>query len=125
MKGLLLLFYQIYAAGARESEKTFNPDITEVKAVVNGIPNKVYSQGMKTRDMWNEVFRRFGQENSLINATGFYAGDKFALFINLRSMRENNLHGSGLRLANTKGIQLTIKRSASGSGNVKCHIFIL
>ena len=34
MKGLL--FYERYAAGARDSEKTFNPDITEVKVIVNG-----------------------------------------------------------------------------------------
>ena len=39
MKGLLLLFYEGYAGGARDSEKTFNPDITEVKVTVNGIPN--------------------------------------------------------------------------------------
>ena len=41
MKGLLLLFYEGYAGGARDSEKTFNPDITEVKVTVNGIPNKI------------------------------------------------------------------------------------
>lgn len=40
MKGLiLLLFYEPYEGGTRDSEKTFNPDITEVKVVVNGIPN--------------------------------------------------------------------------------------
>ena len=88
MKGLLLLFYKPYAVGARDSEKTFNPDITEVKVVVNG--------------------------------------DRFALFIDLRSVKENNLHGSGLRLVNTKeGVHLTIKRNTSRSGNAKCHIFIL
>ena len=37
MKGLLLLFYEPYAEGARDS------DITQVKVTVNGIPNKVYS----------------------------------------------------------------------------------
>ena len=126
MKGLLLLFYEGYAGGARDSEKTFNPDITEVKVVVNGIPNKIFSQGMKTRDFWEEIFRRFGKENSSLDATDFYAGDRFALFVDLRSMKENNLHGSGLRLVNTKeGVQLSIKRNTSGSGNVKCYIFIL
>ena len=126
MKGLLLLFYEQYIPGARDSEKTFNPNIKEVKVVVNGIPNKVYSQGMKTRDMFEEVFRRFGKENSSMNATEFYAGDKFVLFIDLRSMKDNEFHGSGLRLVNTKeGVQLTINRTATGSGNVKCHIFIL
>ena len=126
MKGFLLLFYEGYVGGARDSEKTFNPDITEVKVTVNGIPNKIYSQGMKTRDFWEEIFRRFGKENSSLDATDFYAGDRFALFIDLRSMKENNLHGSGLRLVNTKeGIQLSIKRNTSGSGNAKFNIFIL
>ena len=52
MKGLLLLFYEPCAGGARDREKTFNPDITEVKVVVNRIPDKVNSQGMKTGDLW-------------------------------------------------------------------------
>lgn len=61
LKGLLLLFYEGYAAGARDSEKTFNPEITDVKVVVNGVPNKVYSQGVKPADLWEEVYRKFGQ----------------------------------------------------------------
>ena len=61
-----------------------------------------------------------------MNATEFFAGDKFALFIDLRSMKDNDLHGSGMRLVNTKdGVHLSISRTASGSGNAKCHIFIL
>ena len=88
MKGLLLLFYETYTAGTRNSEKTFNPNITDVKLTVDGIPNKIYSQGMQARDMWEEVFRRFGKENSAMNATDFYAGVRFGLFIDLRSMRE-------------------------------------
>ena len=56
----LFFFYEPYVAGARDSKKEFNPDITEVKVIVDGIPNKVYSQGIETRDMWEEVFRRFG-----------------------------------------------------------------
>ena len=48
-----------------------------------------------------------GKENSAMNATDFSAGDRFALFMDLRSMRDNDLHGSGLRLVNTKrGVQL-------------------
>ena len=66
--GDFIFFYKPYVAGARDSEKTFNPDITEVKVIVSGIPNKNYSQGMKIGDMWEEVFRRFGKENSAMNA---------------------------------------------------------
>lgn len=61
-----------------------------------------------------------------MNVTDFYGGDGFALFVDLRSMGENQLHGSGLRLVNTKdGVQVTINRTMSGSRNVKRHIFIL
>ena len=38
----------------------------------------------KWRQVWKEVLRRFEKENSAINATDFYAGDRFALFIDLR-----------------------------------------
>ena len=103
MEGLVPLFNEAYVAGAHDSEKTFNPDVTEVKVIVNGIPNKVHSLGMKTKKLWEEVFRRFGREKSAMNATDFYARDRFTLFIDLRSMRDNDLHGSGSRLVNTKG----------------------
>ena len=62
----------------------------------------------------------------MVNATDLNAGDRFALFIDLRSMRDYGLHEIGLRLDNTKeGVQLAVNRKASGSGNVKCYIFIL
>ena len=119
---VLLLFYEPYVAGA---ENAFSPDITEVNVVVSAIPSKAYSQGIKTRDIWDEVFRIFGMDNTAMNATEFNARERFALFIDLRSMREND-HGSGLGLINTKeGVQLAINRKSSGSGNDKRHIFIL
>ena len=74
-----LLFYKPYVAGAEYSEKTFNPNITEMKAVVDRILNRVYSQEMGTRNIWEEVLRRFGKENSTMNATDFYAGYRFSL----------------------------------------------
>ena len=51
MQGLPLLLEEPHVAGVRDSEKTFSPDITEVKVIVSGVAKKVYSQGMKTRDM--------------------------------------------------------------------------
>ena len=66
------------------------------------------------------VFRRFGKENSAINTTDFYAGNRFALFIDLRSMRDKDLHGSGLRLVNKKKLssELTGKHRVQGMLNV-------
>lgn len=82
-----------------------NLDVTEVNMVVNGIPNKVFSQGTKGRDLCKEELRR-------------------KTVLSLGSMKDSDLHDSGLRLVNTKeGVQLN--RKGSVSGNVKCHIFIL
>ena len=71
---------------------------------------------MKTRDMREEVFWRFEKENSAMNAADSYAGDRFGFFIDLRSMRDIDLNGSGLRLVNTKeGVRLAINRKRSGN----------
>ena len=103
MKGLLLLFYEGYAGGARDSEKTFNPDITEVKVTVNGIPNKIYSQGMKTRDFWEEIFRRFGKENSSLDATDFYTGDTVP---DRRNLTENAVLNAFLKRSNSRSLPI-------------------
>jgi hypothetical protein len=50
-------------------------------------------------------------ENSHIDAVSYYTDDKYALWIDLRSTEDNGMHGSGLRLVNTKdGVQLAITR---------------
>ena len=102
MKGILLLFYQPYTAGTRDSEKTLNADINEIKVDINGIPNMLFSQGMKKEDLWKGTWNIFGKENFSMTETKFYAGERYGVFIDLRSMSDNNLHGSALRLINTK-----------------------
>ena len=59
LKGILLLFINPYNAGERKSENYFNPDITKVKVIVNGVPNRVYNEGISGSDMWNELTRYF------------------------------------------------------------------
>ena len=58
--------------------------------------------------------------------TKFYNGDKFGLVIDMRSMTDQDMHGSGTRIVNTTdGVQLEIERKAEGSGNVNCHVFVV
>ena len=57
LKGILLLFINPYNPGARDSENYFNPDITKVTVTVNGVPNRVYNDGISGKDMWNEITR--------------------------------------------------------------------
>ena len=140
LKGILLLFINPYVAGARDTEHYFNPDITKVKVTVNGVPNRVYNEGISGTDMWNELTRYFnprghtrtrgshtpngGRPN--MNLTKYLTGNKFGLWIDLRSMADTTLHGNGQRLVNTQdGVQLEIERTASGSGNTNCHVFTI
>ena len=130
LKGILLLFIEPYAAGARDSEKYFNPDITKVNVTINGSPNRVYNNGIDGSDMWNEISRLFNPHGdgsrSNMNLTKYLTGNKFGLLIDLRPMADTTLHGNGQRLVNTKdGVHLEIERTTSGSGNVHCHIFTI
>ena len=129
MKGLLLLFVEPYTAGARDSEKYIFPDIKKISVTIKGLPNMLYNNGIESQDIWTEVSRFFMKEKHKpqhMNMQKFYTDDKFGLLIDLRSMASQEMHGSSTRLANTTdGIQLEIERSATGSGDVNCHIFII
>ena len=129
LKGILLLFVEPYVAGARQSETYLNPDLTKVSVTVNGSPNRLYNNGLEGIDVWEEVKRFFLKaENKTqhMNATKFYTENKFGLMIDLRSMADHSMHGSGTRLVNTKnGVQLELERNKSGSGNVNCHIYVI
>ena len=127
LKGILLLFINPYTAGLRDSESYFNPDITKVKVTVNGVPNRVYNEGISGKDMWNELIRHFNpQRGGWPNMTlaNYLTANKFGLWIDLRSMADTTMHGNGQRLVDTQnGVQLEIERTASGSGTTNCYIF--
>ncbi|KAL9955119.1 hypothetical protein ACROYT_G036405 [Oculina patagonica] len=123
MKGILLLFIEQYNKGARSSEKYINPDLTKVSITVNGSPNMLYNNGIEGMDIWGEVKRFYMKEKNKtqhMTLQKFYTEDKFGLLIDLRSMADHSMHGSGTRLVNTKdGVQLELERKASGSGKSK------
>ena len=129
LKGILLLFINPYAPGARDSESYFNPDITKVKVTVNGSPDRVYNKGISGTDMWKEITRYFNPHSRgwpNMTLSKYLTANKFGLWIDLRSMADTALHGNGQRLVNTQdGVQLEIERKASGSGNTNCHIFTI
>ena len=129
LKGILILFISPYTEGNRDSEYFFNPDITNVKVTVNGVPNRVYNEGISGSDMWEELTRHFKPStNGRPNMTlvKYLTDNKFGLWIDLRSMADTTMHGNGQRLVNTQdGVQLEIKRKTSGSGNLYCHIFTI
>ena len=115
LKGILLLIVEPYTAGARDC------------ITINSSPNRIYSEGISSKDIWEEVNRFFTKPRNKtehMNLTKFYTGVKFGLLIYLRSMPDQTMHGSGTHLVNTKdGVHLEIERNGSGSRNVNCHVF--
>ena len=125
MTGLLFLFTVLFTVGTRDSEKFVNPDITSVKIDIDGVPNMLYSQGMIPTDQYESILQRFTGD-TLVKEKDFYTNDKFALWIDLRTHSDNNIHGSGLALRDTRdGMKLEIRRATGGSGTITCHMFIV
>ena len=93
---------------------------------VNGVPNKVYSQGLDPAAIYGEVTRRF---QDFVSPTDFFK-DKYALWVDMRTSDDNNIHGQGLKLVSTQdGVTLEIKRTknndAQATDKINCHIFVV
>jgi len=126
LKALLLLFV---STGARDSEKFIFPNLTKVSVTVNSSPNMLYNNAIEGKDMWEEARNLFLKEKNKtehMDVTKFYTGDRFGLVIDMRTMADQNMHGSGKRIVNSRdGVQLEIERKTEGSGDVKCNVFVI
>ena len=132
IKGILLLFVKDYADGARDSEKFENPNISKVKITIEGLTNKLYPEGMRLLDHWEEIKKHFMTEDMKKTQDCYmdiekYYGDEnhYGLWLDLRTTEDNTLHGSGKPLQNTKdGIQLSMTKDGT-KGPYKMYIFIV
>jgi len=109
----LLLFVEPYTVGDRDSEKFIFPDLMKVSITVNGSPNMLFNDGIEGKDMWEEAHHFFVKEENKtehMNVTKFYTSDKFGPVIDMRSMADQLMHGSGKCIVNsTDGVQLEIE----------------
>ena len=115
----------------------FNPKITKVEVTVEGVPNELYAQNMEYRHQHDEIFKHFGEgrlkeagaiqkvlQLHSVNITSYYT-DKYALWLDFRTIEDNKLHGSGRRLENTsEGIRLQITKEAGSAGKLSCYLYI-
>ena len=127
MSGILLLFNDPITEGARDSEKFVNPAMLTVSVNVNGMPNKLYSKSMQTTDFYESMMKRMEPlGGDIIYPSNFYAGDRFGLWIDLRTFPDGEIHGGGFTLDSTSdGVKLGIRRKAGGTGKVTCYIYIV
>ena len=139
LKGVLLIFTQERSATkfARDTEEFYNPMITKVEITVEGVPNELYAQNMEYRHQFDEILKHFAEgrlkeagaiQKDLqlhnVDIASYYT-DKYALWLDFRTIDDNKLHGSGRRLENTsEGIRLQITKKAEAAGKLSCYLYI-
>ena len=76
-----------------DTEEFFNPKITKVKVIVEGVPNELYAQNMEYRHQYDEIVKCFAEgrlkeagaiQKDLqlhnVNIASYYT-DKYALWL--------------------------------------------
>ena len=122
---------------SRDTEEFFNPKITKVEVTVEGVPNELYAQNLEYRHKYDEIVNHFAEgrlkeagaiqkDLQLHNVNiASYCTDKYALWLDFRTIDDNKLHGSGRRLENTsEGICLQITKEAGSAGKLSCYLCI-
>ena len=140
LKGVLLIFTKERSATKfnQDTEEFFNPKIMKVKVTVEGVPNELYAQNVEYRHQSNEILKHFAEgwlkeagaiQKDLqlhnVNIALCYT-DKYAFWLDFRTIDDNKLHGSGRRLENTsEGIRLQITKKAGEDVKLACYLYIL
>lgn len=140
MKGVLLLFKDSETAFARDTEAFYNPKITKVEVTIEGVPNQLFAQGMRTYQQWDETRKLFAAGIKRHPETGAVTRDlhladvslgeflttKYALWLDLRTTDDGQLHGSGRRVENaSEGITLQIAKKAETAGVLNIYLYVI
>ena len=139
LKGILVLFEgeQPYA---RDTSKFYNPKIQKVSVIVEGMPNQLYTQGMKSFEQYDEIYKYFAEGKQKDNnpnevqkhlqlhnvSVGEYLTDRYALWLDFRTTDENSLQGTCRRIENVlEGIMLQIEKKAETAGPLNAYIYLI
>ena len=135
LKGILVLFEE-EKPYVRETSKYYNLKIEKVSVTIEGKPNKLYSQEMRSFEQYDEA-RKYFAEGRLANevqaqlqlydlSVGEYLVNKYALWLDFRTIDENELHGTGRQIGNTSGgITIQIEKKAETAGALKAYIYLI
>ena len=107
---------------------------------MEGKPNQLYPQGMRSFEQYDEICKYFTegkQSNNDANeiqkhlqlydlSLGEYLVNKYALWLDVRTIDENELHGTGGRIENaSEGITLQIEKKAESAGALNAYIYLI
>ena len=138
-KGILVLFEE-ERSYTRDRSKFYNPKIQKVSVIVGGKPNQLYAQGMRSLEQYDETRKYLAEGRQRDNdaneiqkhlqlynlSLGEYLTDRYALWLDFRTIDENELHGTGRRIENaSEGITLQIEKKAESAGAVNTYIYLI
>ena len=104
LKGILVLF-ENESDYNRDTSRFYNPNIQKVSTIIEGKPNQLFSQGMQPHEQYDEIRKYFaGHDLKDVNAsevekilhlsavnTGDYLTKSYGLWLDFRTIDENNL----------------------------------
>ena len=144
MKGILMLFENVAAHQpfARNTQAFYNPKITKVEIIIEGISNQLYSQWMRAYQMWDEAKKYFAaspgskrhpevgtvaKDLAMADVNlGEFLNSKYTLWLDLRTSDDDRLHGSGRRKGNaSEGITIQITKKAEAAGALNIYLFVV
>ena len=139
LKGILVLFEEEQSY-TRDTSKFYNPKIQKVSVIVEGKPNQLYAQGMRSFEQYDEICKYFAEGKQRDNdaneiqkhfqlydlSLGEYLVNKYDLWLDFRTIDENELHGTGRRIENaSEGITLQIEKKAESAGALNAYIYLI
>ena len=134
LKGILVLLEE-EGSYTRDMSRFYNHKIQKVSVIVEGKPNQLYAQGMRSFEQYDEICKYFAEGKQRDNnaneiqkhlqlynlSLGEYLVNKCALWLDFRTIDENELHGTGRRIENaSEGITLQIEKKSRISWGSKC-----
>ena len=139
LKGILVLFEE-EGSYTRDTSKFYNPKIQKVSVIVEGKPNQLYAQGMRSFEQYDEICKYFAEGKQRDNdaneiqkhlqlynlSFGEYIVNKYALWLDFRMIDENELHGTGRHIENApEGITLQIEKKEESAGALNAYIYLI
>ena len=139
LKGILVLFEE-EGSYTRDTSKFYNPKVQKVSVIVEGKPNQLYAQGMRSFEQYEEICKYFTERKQRDNhaneiqkhlqlynlSLGEYLVNKYALWLDFRTIDENELHGTGRHIENaSEGISLQIEKKEESAGALNAYIYLI
>ena len=139
LKGILVLFEE-EKSYVRDRSKFYNPKIEKVSVIIEGKPNQLYAQGMRSFEQYDEARKYFAEGKLQDNdanevqaqlqlhdlSVGEYLNNKYALWLDFRTKDENSLHEMSRRIENAlEGITLQIEKKAEMARALNAYMYLI